>query len=338
MDDGLIRRLGALAPPERAKALDALPEPMLKAWNSDWPSWAHEGQLPPDDDWTIWVMLAGRGFGKTRAGAEYVSAFARANPKASIALVAANPRGGPAVMVGGERLIAAARRSGAQGADLGAGALAARFAGGAEARLFSAASPIAAGPEHHLAGATSCEWPKARRMGQSAARASRRRAARAIVTPRRAPAARFAGCWKPGPGATRRDSGQSHRRAASLYGRGGAQGHPTRPAGAGRVVIEEPAGALWPALCSSGAERGAGAAGAGRPQSVGADRVAVDRRPRRGRRMRDRDLRARRGGVGHVLADLSQGGLSPRAGRQGAAAAETWGAERVSRGEQWRAM
>ena len=36
-------------------------------------------------------MLAGRGFGKTRAGAEWVSARARAMPEARIALVAATP-------------------------------------------------------------------------------------------------------------------------------------------------------------------------------------------------------------------------------------------------------
>ena len=32
--------------------------------------WAMAHQLPPDGDWTSWVILGGRGAGKTRAGAE----------------------------------------------------------------------------------------------------------------------------------------------------------------------------------------------------------------------------------------------------------------------------
>ncbi|MBV2361334.1 terminase family protein [Thalassococcus sp. CAU 1522] len=34
--------------------------------------WAHDHQLPPDGDWRSWVILGGRGAGKTRAGAEWV--------------------------------------------------------------------------------------------------------------------------------------------------------------------------------------------------------------------------------------------------------------------------
>lgn len=34
--------------------------------------WALEHQLPPDEDWSTWVILGGRGAGKTRAGAEWV--------------------------------------------------------------------------------------------------------------------------------------------------------------------------------------------------------------------------------------------------------------------------
>ncbi|MGR3496828.1 DNA-packaging protein [Citreimonas sp.] len=34
--------------------------------------WAHDHQLPPEGDWRTWVILGGRGAGKTRAGAEWV--------------------------------------------------------------------------------------------------------------------------------------------------------------------------------------------------------------------------------------------------------------------------
>src|ERR1051326_9636737 len=33
---------------------------------------ARPNQRPPEGDWRIWLLLAGRGFGKTRAGAEFV--------------------------------------------------------------------------------------------------------------------------------------------------------------------------------------------------------------------------------------------------------------------------
>jgi phage terminase large subunit-like protein len=44
-----------------------------------WELWARDEQLPPLDDWTYWLILAGRGFGKTRCGAEWVRSQARTN-------------------------------------------------------------------------------------------------------------------------------------------------------------------------------------------------------------------------------------------------------------------
>ena len=37
-----------------------------------WPFWAREEQLEPAGDWVVWLLNAGRGFGKTRTGAETV--------------------------------------------------------------------------------------------------------------------------------------------------------------------------------------------------------------------------------------------------------------------------
>ena len=34
--------------------------------------WALPHQLPPEGDWRSWVIMGGRGAGKTRAGAEWV--------------------------------------------------------------------------------------------------------------------------------------------------------------------------------------------------------------------------------------------------------------------------
>ena len=36
----------------------------------DWANVARPNQLPPQGDWRVWLILAGRGFGKTRTGAE----------------------------------------------------------------------------------------------------------------------------------------------------------------------------------------------------------------------------------------------------------------------------
>ncbi|NJM34787.1 MAG: ATP-binding protein, partial [Rhodomicrobium sp.] len=43
----------------------------------DWQLWARDDQLPPPLSqsgglWTTWLILGGRGAGKTRAGAEWV--------------------------------------------------------------------------------------------------------------------------------------------------------------------------------------------------------------------------------------------------------------------------
>ena len=61
-----------------------------------------KAQSPPDGDWSIWAILAGRGFGKTRAGAEWVHELAAAVPGRRIALVGASLDAARAVMVEGE--------------------------------------------------------------------------------------------------------------------------------------------------------------------------------------------------------------------------------------------
>lgn len=45
-----------------------------------WPLWARREQLPEQTSWTNWLLLGGRGAGKTRAGAEWVRAIATGDP------------------------------------------------------------------------------------------------------------------------------------------------------------------------------------------------------------------------------------------------------------------
>lgn len=48
----------------------------LAAVLADWPLWARPDQLAPNRSWRTWLILGGRGAGKTRAGAEWVKALA----------------------------------------------------------------------------------------------------------------------------------------------------------------------------------------------------------------------------------------------------------------------
>lgn len=63
------------------RLIDGLPEEDLAFLLGDWQVWARDDQLPPAQDevsvaWRVWLVLGGRGAGKTRAGAEWVKAKA----------------------------------------------------------------------------------------------------------------------------------------------------------------------------------------------------------------------------------------------------------------------
>ena len=67
--------IASLDESERRAFLDSLSGNALAALPWLWEVWANPlHQLEPPGDWTTWVILAGRGAGKTRAGAEWVRA------------------------------------------------------------------------------------------------------------------------------------------------------------------------------------------------------------------------------------------------------------------------
>jgi phage terminase large subunit-like protein len=68
----------------------------------DWSFWARPNQLPPKGEWRVWLLLAGRGFGKTRTGAEFVAARAAALAGRRIAVVGPTTADAREVMVEGE--------------------------------------------------------------------------------------------------------------------------------------------------------------------------------------------------------------------------------------------
>jgi len=59
----------------------------LQALEYAWEFWARPKQLPPPGDWFIWLIRSGRGFGKTRTGAEWIIHRAQHGPYKPIALV-----------------------------------------------------------------------------------------------------------------------------------------------------------------------------------------------------------------------------------------------------------
>ncbi len=146
----LSRLILSMSPAKRQALIGGLGIDEALAFDGDWPSWAHDGQRPPPGDWRTWVIMAGRGFGKTRAGAQWIADAVATQGDLRIALVAASQDEARRVMVEGPSgllniagdhvtLWAPTRRL-------------LRFASGAEARLFSGATPDALrGPEHHLA-------------------------------------------------------------------------------------------------------------------------------------------------------------------------------------------
>ena len=99
----------------------------------------------------MWIIQAGRGYGKTRAGAEWVSALARADHTLRFALVGATVDDVRKVMIEGESgLIAVAQTGEKIGWNASKGEVI--FPSGAIAHVYSAESfEKLRGPEHHYA-------------------------------------------------------------------------------------------------------------------------------------------------------------------------------------------
>lgn len=150
-DQALIRRLIALPEDARAAILRGLNAEQSIELHERWPAWALPGQLVSGEDWRVALIRAGRGFGKTRAGAEWVSEVARRNGAARIALVGDTAEDVRQVMIEGESGLLAVARDGEAPAYYSTSAELA-FTSGARAYVYSAAAPDKLrGPQHHAA-------------------------------------------------------------------------------------------------------------------------------------------------------------------------------------------
>jgi phage terminase large subunit-like protein len=131
----------------------------------DWSLWARPKQLPPQDalrsnsedasrsdsSWHIWLLLAGRGFGKTLAITQWALAQAKAMPGSRGALVAATERDARDVLVEGESgILNVAPPDFMPKFEPSKRRL--TFPNGSTAALFSAEKPNRLrGPQHHWA-------------------------------------------------------------------------------------------------------------------------------------------------------------------------------------------
>lgn len=94
--------IASLPKPQRDALLSQLTAAEIEDLIYDWRFHARPNQLEPEGDWRTWLLLAGRGFGKTRTGAETVRGWAESGRYRRIAMVAPTAKDVRDVMVEGE--------------------------------------------------------------------------------------------------------------------------------------------------------------------------------------------------------------------------------------------
>ncbi len=143
--------VAALEKKDTRRIFTKFPVTNMRVMTELWKRWAHKGQCPDESDWRVWIIQAGRGFGKTRAGAEWVSALARADHTLRFALVGATVDDVRKVMIEGESGLIAVAQTGEK-IEWNASKGEVIFSSGAIAHVYSAESyEKLRGPEHHHA-------------------------------------------------------------------------------------------------------------------------------------------------------------------------------------------
>jgi phage terminase large subunit-like protein len=149
----LMDRLKSASAESQQAAIRSLTVERALALDADFECWAHAQQLPPSSGgWRTWLMMAGRGFGKTRAGAEWIFKLASGKPKLRIALVGGTIAEARSIMVEGVSglLSIARRRRRRLQWEPSQGLI--KWPNGSEAKLFSGDNADGLrGPEHDFA-------------------------------------------------------------------------------------------------------------------------------------------------------------------------------------------
>jgi phage terminase large subunit-like protein len=144
--------LAKLSPEQRQQLLQSLPDDVADVFARDWRTlYARPSQIAPESAWTTWLILAGRGFGKTRTGAEWIRERVDSGVGRRIALVARTAADARDVMVEGESgLLAISPERNRPRYEPSKRRL--TWPSGARATLYSADEPnLLRGPQHDTA-------------------------------------------------------------------------------------------------------------------------------------------------------------------------------------------
>jgi phage terminase large subunit-like protein len=338
-----LRVLLSLPPEARRKLLSAFPREMVVALFEEWWWGAFGGQMEPPPlagglPWRVWTIKAGRGFGKTRAGAEWVWARARERGDARIALIGTSLEEVARVMVEGESGLLSIAREGEEAKWIASRGLIV-FPSGAQAFAYTAERPgKLRGPQHHFAWCDElAHWPAATAHGKAKGEETwdnlmlglrLGEAPRTVVTttPKPVPLMkRVLGLERSVATDGRTDENPNNAADFRTAMRDMYAGtHLARQELDGELIEDMP-GAFWTRGMLE-AVRASGEAAAMRRVVVGVDPPASSGGDACGIVVcglgEDERL--------HVLADLSAGGLRPEGwASRVAAAAEAWGAARV---------
>ena len=149
MADLTAQALLDLPQEEMAKAVSALSQPQLDAAKT-WKFWQRGDQCEPAGDWRVWLVMAGRGYGKTRMGAEWAREKAENEAGVRIALIGATMGEARSVMVEGESGLLSLEHAATPEWKSSLGQL--KWPNGSVATLYSAAEPEGLrGPQHDYA-------------------------------------------------------------------------------------------------------------------------------------------------------------------------------------------
>lgn len=157
--ESLAERFERGTPKQRATALRALTldqQHQLALGLMPWWFYGRSDQMPPPGWWRFWVIIAGRGWGKTRTGAEWAIAKMRRYPHCRVALVAPTFTDGRDTMVEGDSgILSSLALSDLRGGTIddtwnrSMGEL--FLANGSQAKVFTSEKPMRLrGPAHHF--------------------------------------------------------------------------------------------------------------------------------------------------------------------------------------------